>query len=72
MATRSINPSTSPGRGQQRAVPDPWSEPLPVPDVTEDNSDASWDLWREATQGGNGAQGGNGGWDADTEPMGLS
>ena len=46
-------------------MPDHWAEPLPVPDVIEDDSDASWDLWREATQG-------HGGWDADTEPMGLS
>ena len=39
--------------------------PFPVPDVIDDDSDASWELWREATRG-------QGNWEESTVPMGLS
>ena len=65
MANRSTNTSRSQG-GPDQPKPLPlWAEPIPVPDVLEDDSEASWALWREAN-------GERRDWDSDTEPMGLS
>lgn len=37
----------------------------PLPEVIEDNSDAAWRLWRDATNASDGCE-------PDTQPMGLS
>lgn len=42
-----------------------WPDPLPLPDVVEDDSDAAWALW-QATVQGQSTQ------DADTVLMGLT
>jgi hypothetical protein len=49
MATKPERPKSSPSSGAGR-VPDYLLDPLPVPDVTESDSDTAWGLWEHSVQ----------------------
>jgi hypothetical protein len=49
MATKPENPKSSPPYGAGR-LPDYLLDPVPVPDVTESDSDTAWGLWEHSVQ----------------------
>ena len=64
MATRSAgHPRFFDFQTRLDATLDPYGMP-PLPEVVEDDSDAAWALWRDAANA-------TGGWESDTQPMGL-
>lgn len=64
MATRSSRYFSLDSQTKNEWPPDLNAMP-PLPEVIEDDSEASWALWREATNAKDD-------WEADTQPMGLS
>ena len=65
MATRSVNSSRLFDYRVKQTIPYELDQLPPLPDVIEDDSDASWALWREATKG-------PGERESDTQPMDLT
>lgn len=65
MATGHLNRSRKSAHRSIADKPYQPGDPIPCPDAIEDDSDAAWTMWVQATQ--------HGGWDdAETQPMGLS
>ena len=62
-----IRSASSSGSFQYQVRRDPYahSGPVPLPEVINDDSEASWALWREATNTPSN-------WEADTVPMDLA
>ena len=49
MATKPEKPKSSTPSGSSR-LPDYLLDPVPVPDVTESDSDTAWGLWEHSVQ----------------------
>ena len=64
MANSSAKHSGFPGYQGTRNAHYDLDAPPSLPEVIDDDSEASWALWREATST-------SGDWESDTQPMGL-